>query len=109
MIKLTLALVLALFSSLSMAASSQTSCTPPTARADGSPLPANEIANYRWFVNGTWVQDTPDCNSFWLLAGTEGALDVTATTVDTGGRESAPSPVYVKDFTTALPNPPTVQ
>lgn len=102
-------LLLAVASNTANAASSDTSCTPPTQRADGSPLPASEIAGYKWFVNGVEVQQTTDCNSFWLLAGQEGALDVQATTVDTGGRESAMSPVTVKTFITALPNPPMVQ
>lgn len=104
-----LSFVMAVAAKATYAASSDTSCTPPTQRADGSPLPASEIAGYKWFVNGVEVQQTTDCNSFWLLAGQEGALDVQATTVDTGGRESAMSPVTVKTFITALPNPPMVQ
>jgi len=80
-------------------------CTPPTERADGTPLTQAEIANYEWWVNGTMDGTSTNCQ--YSLDKPDGTYNVQAKTVDTGGRVSVASPGKSFTLTTSLPNPPT--
>ena len=99
------------FASPVMAASAEINgCTPPVTRADNSPLAADEIQHYNWYVDGVVQMQTPVCEPMTITADVaDGDHQVYATTVDTDNRESAPSNTVIKSFTTANPNPPTLQ
>jgi len=93
----------------------------PTTRADGSALAPSEIANYLVRRKGSNGQVYPPVSatldngvfSYILNADSLAPLTYTITfsTVDTDGRESAPSPavvIEVVEEVVSAPNPPTL-
>lgn len=90
------------------AATYDLTCTPPQSRTDNTPFdPATELQEYRWYVDGAFVGTSTTCA--YSLNTADGTYTVTATSVDTGGREGPQSPGKSVTLTTAPPNPPTLQ
>ena len=92
--------------------------TAPTERADGTPLPANEISHYARFL--TFDGGAPIEQAVTLVSGefdedididsaTPGVYQYWYQTVDTGGRHSADSTIVSLEILApfAMPNPPT--
>lgn len=101
--------------------------TAPTARSDGTPLPAGEVDSFNLYVNydgniekisGVELIDdsnTPEWDGSFTKPVEIDAIGVGTysyhmTTVDTGGRESLPSNTVTMEVLPTLmqPNPPTI-
>lgn len=104
-----------------LAATVNVSFQRPTARTDGSPLPASEIASYQ--INCTFTPTggaaapcaglSPSSFPGSSLGGPvsfnasqDGQVSISLVTVDTAGRQSAPSNAASKPISIAPPNPP---
>ncbi|MBT8449111.1 MAG: hypothetical protein KJO69_05450 [Gammaproteobacteria bacterium] len=67
--------------------------TPPIEREDGTLLPITDIQNYQVYVNGAPDITIPNTDNIGEIVLAPGLYDISVTTLDTDGRESAPSNV----------------
>ena len=65
--------------------------TPPTERADATPLPITDIQHYQVYVSGNPDITIPNTNNTGEIVLSPGLYDIHVTTVDIDGRESVPS------------------
>jgi len=87
-----LTILAAIFWGTVLADTMPVSWTPPTERENGTALAPEEIANYRVFDNGTALPDlVPGTDTSVTLTLPPGDHEIYLTTIDTHGRESAPS------------------
>lgn len=96
-------------------------CINPTERADGTPLPASEIASIKYHIYraGTVANGNPEYEAPPMVGGckatfintklmTIGDKEAYAITVDTDGRESVySSPAFVFSVVKSNPKPPS--
>ena len=91
------------FSASVLAVEGTLTCTPPTEREDGTPLPLGEIASYQLYEDGIATLQASNC-AFPVSVPTGEARTYTVRTVDTYGNISVDSNSI---FVSAVPpNPP---
>ena len=91
-----------------VAATLEMTCTTPTEREDGTRLDKSEISHFNVYLNGELTGRTAgnECAYSGPISG--GEYDLTATTVDTNGLESAHSDPVSLVAPNAKPKPPTL-